>query len=351
MATTTTVNSTVNFNKNTRRTRTKVTTMTYADETYGTYNLSNVGFLANIYIRFAGKLTATSSTKTSFTPAAFAPFNLLKNVDFKLNNGINVVAINGERLYEYNVAMKYASTVDQELDDNVYRFSNVCSSAGTENDVDFTLKIPISINDRDTIGMLLLQTQQMVATIGLGTRSASDLTSDTDIDMSLTGTWYITSDIFEVPSDMSNYPNLAYIHQILMDTKTISSTGEQRLSLPLGNTYLRIINSVAINGVQSLEDVQNYALKYNLSTTTIDLAMKDMLGINRDELGRSMPLGAFCVDFTNQGVPGMGSDRDWVDSSAISELDQFITIDSNATLGSNNNIVSIVRDMLIPISM
>lgn len=314
------------------------------------YDISRVGFLATVYLRFAGSVTAKHASKTTFTKAAEAPYNLANRIRLVLNNGVSVWDTSGYGCYLQNVINKINYNLDQAITGSkVFAFDNKCSSAGTKNDLNFALELNISINDKDLLGLLLLQSSQIVATVQIDNAQPGALTSDTDIDMTVEGNWHISYEYFDVPTALENYPVIDCVHQVLEDNNTIHSTGENRFVIPRGNTYLRIINAIQLNGSATLDNVEKMSLKYNLTNEPYNMAVEDFLVMQRRRYGRDLPAGVLVWDFFYQGLPNLGNQRDLVNSSNITEFDQFLTVASGATLGSNNNTMRTIRDMLVDV--
>ena len=69
-----------------------------------------------------------------------------------------------------------------------------------------------------------------------------------------------------------------------------------------------------------------------------------------ERYGRPLPDGVLVWDFFYQGIPNLGNNRDFVDTHNVSEFDQFVNIDSSADLGSNNNVMRVIRDTLLDVT-
>lgn len=314
-------------------------------------DISRVGFLATINLRFKGKLTAKHASKTSFTKAEEAPYNLAERVRFVLNNGVSVWDTSGYGALLQNMVCDYHYRMDEVFSgSNVFKFGNTVSISGAENDINFTLKMPISVNDRDMVGLLLLQSSQIVGTVQVHCADASVLMTDTDITASLDGTWYISYEYFDVPMNTADYPVTDVVHQVLEDMNTINAAGENRFVIPRGNTYMRIINQIKLNNTATLTGIEKASLRYNLTNEPYSLLTDDMLALQLERYGRPLPNGVLVWDFFYQGIPNMGNNRDFVDTANISEFDQFITVSNSATLGSNNNKMRVIRDTLLDVT-
>lgn len=328
-----------------------VTTLPYTAGQDMSYDLSRVGFLARIGIRFKGTLTCTHASKTTFTKAPEAPWNLAKRLRLTLNNGLDIWNTSGFGAYLQNMINKNNYRLDEIISGSgVFKFGNVVSSTGAANDISFHLDMNVSINDRDAIGLLLLQSGQVVATVTVENADPSALMTDTDVTCSLTGGWYLTVEYFEIPRNTADWPVLNNVHQVIEDINAIHSTGENRFNVQRGNTYLRIINAVKLNGAYTDTGIEKLGIKYNVSNEPYSMASEDMQALQLMRYGRPLPTGVYVWDMFYQGVPNLGINRDFIFSGNVSELDQYIQIASGTTLGSNNNTVKTIRDMLVEVN-
>lgn len=340
----------MSFVEKTRQNILPLTTLSYESGVEKSYDISRVGFLSKITLRFSGNLKCKHASKTTFQKAFCAPFNLAKRTKLVLNNGVSLWNTSGMGAYLQNLATKYDSKMDLETEGSrCFRFGNKVSSTGADNPIDFSIDLKVATNDRDALGLVMLQSSQVVATVHVENDAPGVLMTDTDIESTLTGNWYITVEHFDIPVNVQDWPALNNYHQVLEDQQPIPATGSNRFTIPRGNTYMRIINSVLLNGQPNSEDVERLSLKYNLTSEPYNIYAQDLLSLQRTRYGRDLPEGVFVWDFDYQGVVNLGMHRDFVYSGNITEFDQYLHIASGAELGSNNNKLLTVRDMLVSI--
>ena len=314
------------------------------------HDLARTGLISRIFLHFVGTLTCTHASKTTFTKAAEAPYNLAGRIRLTLNSGTDVYNVSGYGTYLMNMINRINYYLDN-ASCGVFAFGNTVSSSGTDNNVEFFLEIPVAANDRDALGMLMLQSSQIVATLNIENNAASVLMTDTDITTALTGNWYVSTEKFSIPAKAEDYPNLDTIHQVIEDVAPISATGRNRFVIPRGNTYMKLIDIIKLNGAANSADVEDIALKINTSNEPYNMTGRDIRAMQAQRYGRALPTGVFVYDFTySMGLPGLGNFRDFIDSQDVSEFDQIINIASGATLGSNNNTVRTIREMLVAVS-
>lgn len=341
----------MSFVDDTRQNILPLATRSYTAGQSFSQDIDHIGFLATITIRFKGTLTCTHASKTTFTKAPEAPWNLIKRIELVLNSGISIWNTSGYGAYVKNLLDRYHSRIDEIITGSThFQFENVVSSGGTANDLEFTLKLNVSPNDRDLLALLPLQSDQVLATLKIDCDSAGVLMTETDITTSLTGSFYMSTEFFDLPSDQkNNMPVLNSVHQVLEETVSLYSTGENRIVIPRGNTYMKIINIIKLNGTLNSADIDSIALKTNLTKQPYKVSGGDFQYMHVDRYGRPLPTGTFVHDFFFQGLPNLGNHRDLFNSDEVSEFDQFITVSSSATLGASNNTVRVIREMLVDV--
>jgi len=316
-------------------------------------DLKRVGLLAKVIVRFSGSYTLTHASKTTATKAALAPFNLVKWLRMNVNAGINLVKASGYMLH----CLMMVNDLNHKLDSiigtsDVFRFGNTVSVGGTANNLDFTLEIPLMINDRDPVGLFLLQNNETIANIEIDTGAFADLFTDTDITISnATGNFFFHTEIFSLPREAENQPDLRLVHQIIEDQYTVSSTGENPVPVKRGGWVRRMINLVTINGSPAANTaIDELALRYQQSHDPYTVLAPDQRALQRKRYGRDLDTGVYVWDGAYQGgFPGMGNHRDYLDTRAFTDIENIVMINSGASLGTNNNSIRVLREQLVPL--
>jgi hypothetical protein len=126
------------------------TTLPYNSTSPVSVDIARVGLLAKVWLRFKGKLTASHPTKTTFTKAQTAPYNLAQRLQLNLNSGTSVWNTSGYGAYLQNITNAFAYNLDQTgSSPEVFAFGNSVSAAGAANDLIFSYCLNLMINDRD----------------------------------------------------------------------------------------------------------------------------------------------------------------------------------------------------------
>lgn len=344
--------SSLGFINSTRQNIKSFTNLPYSPQMPVSADIARVGLLASVYLRFKGTLTATHATKTTFTPAAGAPYNLAGRIQLLMNNGITIWNTSGYGAYLQNLTNNLAYNLDQAgSSSSVFSFGNTVSAAGAANDLSFSLRLNVAINDKDPIGLLLLQNDATVLTLQIEAAVAAMLLSaaDADVTAAVTGNWEVAIEFFSIPRDPADYPALNRVHQVLEQSNPITAIGENRQVLPRGNTYRRLVNYLTLNG-QLTDAIEKMRLVYNLTVTPYDITGSLAKIIQRERYGRDLPVGTYVWDMFYQGYPNVGANqRDLIVSRDLSEFNQFVIISNGAVLGGNNNSLNTVFDQVLQV--
>lgn len=346
----------MSFIQATRQNIRKLTTMKFESGQRKSYDLPRTGLLANLYVRVKGTLTVTPGTGAATLKANQygKPFGLLERISLRANSGTELVNVSGQGLATRNLItaissldVPAANLQDAVAGNPVYQFG----TASGANAVEFTLKVPIAINDRDPVGLILLQGGQILLTLSLDWANPSSLfTLTNDAAVTFDGDAHVTMEYFSVPASEQDYPDLSIAHTMLEDTIAIDGTGETQYTIPRGNIYQRIIHRVLLNDLPAgFDDVEQLIMQYNQSERPYQIDGHDFLTIQRERYMRDLPKGVYVWDFQYQGNPGLGGNRDLVNSKAITDFLSIVKIANAATLGSNNNKIVTVREQLVPL--
>lgn len=325
------------------------------------FTFKKVGYAGRLFLRTKGKmkLTAADNAVALKPMHGDRPFALYRDIRVKVNDGFQPVASSGNMLSMLNVVANPQAAYDVPAanlfpavaGNPVYQFANVASGAGTQNDWQFVTEVPFQINDLDTIGLLLLQNDKVEVTVDIDVETAAglyDLAAGESAEFD--GMVYPMVEFFSVPSDPKNLPPAGYVHRIIEEKVGIDSTGDTVIPLKGGAQYLRTICQVILNGAPAGPgDIERLQIAYNGASFPYDVTYETYLAIQRRRYGRDLPKGVHAWDFMHNGIPGMGTARDWVNTSLVADFEHVVRVSNGATLGGNNNYVRVLREILVPI--
>lgn len=325
-----------NFVLNTSKYLQKLSKKSFEENTTLSWDLPKVRFLSKISLICKGTFKATHASKTSYTKSTFDKYNLLRRVRMTLNNSFNPYNISGAMLAQYNKINKIThSTVDNFSLDVL---GNVVSSGGTSNSLSFVIELPITLNERDPYGLLMLQNEQTLATLNLDTSTLASIMTDTDItlaDMSIEITPVIES--FSIPQRPDSVPDFSLIKLVNEQSEMIVGTDEMTVMVPIGNTYRKIwlyLASDANFTPISHAKIKEFHLILNQADYPIVIPADYVAYQNKKNYDGALGVGTYCFDFSEQGLANLGGSRDYLDTERLTRLELKIVFDG--LTGSTN---------------
>jgi hypothetical protein len=236
------------------------------------------------------------------------------------------------------------------LSEQVYQ-APVAAGANTW---DFGNTIPVALNDMSELGLILLQNE--VTSVALALEYANAIYSTTAgvapvlvtgaATVTLTGTVTPLLETFMVPVDPAARPDLGWLHQILESRQVVAATGDNTINLIRENIYLGIVLYMLLANTRNGTDLDRLRLVLNASDTPYDFYKRQLIQLQRYRYGRDLPLGTFFIDLFNQGIPGLGDERDAPNGKATSELQLIATIATGATITATSTLNTITRQMV-----
>jgi hypothetical protein len=318
------------FERNTRLKRVQLPTLT--KPTGGgitSIELPKTGFLARLYLNISGSITGTLSS-----PNALGMSSIIKRIRVTTNSGIDLYNVSGagygyllQNFLELGTGPKAPST------------QNMFNTAVSATSYNLNMMIPIQLNRRDPIGLILLQNEQLQVILTVEWEADATVATGATV----TGTCVPTLEFFTVPPDKADWPELSFVHQVIEDQIAIGAAGDYIYNLPRGNAYLQANLGYGISAVGA-DNWTRAILRINQSDI-----LEDRTPANSNLLYSSMSEGqtrlAGVIPFDMLGSDGFGSygsARDFINSALLTDLQVVLTTTATGTLYS-------VRRMLLPL--
>jgi len=300
------------FVANTRRKVVQIPTQTRpAGGGTTSINLPKTGLLAGIFLAIRGTV---GGTVTTANPLGFS--SIINRVRLTLNSGIDIFNVSGPG---YNYLLR--EVLESEYID--ISGQNNARSAVTAAAFNLDMFIPVAINMRDPLGLILLQNEQTLLTLNI------DWNADTNVVLTGGGTVTATAvpyiELFTVPVDPQDFPPINIIHQILEDQQAISGAQDWVYNWPRGNTYLQVLHGVGI-GAAGADGFNKAQIRVNQSDylQSTDVPFLDLEF--RRVRGRARPAGGIFFDLLGtSGIGNYGLTRDVFNSSLVTDLASVIT--------------------------
>lgn len=333
-------------------------TLTYAAGGITPLPIPRVGYLARIFIRVNGTMTVTPGTGTAVL-SDLGPWNLIRRLRYEAGSGTQIWNTSGWGAYLMALHSRLgyqpeSGLIGASFASEVYS----CPVASGANAWNLGFAVALTPNERDLMGLILLQAEQTVTTLTIEWQTAGGpdhtfpvvLTGNATA--SFAGTATVWLETFTVPAAIEDQAPIDRVHQVTEWTQAITTVGDQVLKLLEQNIYMRVIHSVEVNGALNTDAVDRLVLRYNITDVPYDISRDFYLYYKRREWIKDFPKGVFVWDFFDQGYPNFGGDRDLVMANGLAELESILTVGTNGgALGSGNNLIRVIQEQLVPIAL
>ena len=330
----------------------------YASGGRSIYSLPRTGLLARVHLHFSGTMTVTKGTGTAEL-GAWGPYSLLNRIKLIANQGTSIIDLSGVGAHYLDVI----SNGKPYRPDNGVISTPFASSlfnasvAEGANAWAFDITLNITPNDRDPIGQILLQTDQMAAELQFEWNGAYGTTNDYPVKTtgnataSFDGGVEITLETFTIPASSTSRPDVSQVFQQLERQDGITATGPVNISLLRSDVYARIMHLVQIGGTPNTDKVNALKIIYNGTDNPYHLSRVAQLGMQRRRYGRDLPQGVFVHDLFYQGVPGYGGQRDLVDAKSVAEFVSQIDVAADAPISPTNSWVRTITQRFVSVQV
>lgn len=298
-----------------------------------TFTLPKARLLSKILLDFSFKVKITHASNTNLpTTDVFSPYNLIRKISLDLNNGFSPYVIGGKETAMLNMVHRGNATFLEKANSNTettnaygYWKNKGSSSTGKENEIRFTLELPITLNDRDSIGLILLQNEQTT------TNLIVDLANGADMFMDATGyTCEITEckvtpmlETFSIPANSQAFPDLSVLKLTVSRNDSFVGAGQHIIKLSTGTIYRRLIFRLVDEDGNPLDDTDlngTIDLVFNQADSNYQIDPRMLRMLNTTQYGFTLPKGMYVFDFAYQGIVGLSGTRDYIDTERLTEF-------------------------------
>ena len=308
------------FAVNTRRKilpLTGVITRPVGGGTFGPFTLPKTGLLARLYLALRGNIAGTLSA-----PNALGMASIISRIRVQANSGLDIFNVSGAGL---NYLLREA--LESEYIDPMGQ--STARNAVTATTFNLDAVIPIAVNMRDPSGLIMLQNEQTIVNLYIDWLADASVATGATVTLT-TGDLFM--EVFTVPPDPKDWPNLNVVHQCLEDQQSIAAAGDFPYYWPRGNTYMQILHGCGI-GAAGSDLFSRVSVRVNQSDY-LQNTPPDYLDVeHRLMRGRGRPAGAIIVDLAaSSGLGCYALARDLLNSALVTDLATVITTTGAATL-------------------
>ena len=243
----------------------------------------------------------------------FDPYKVLRRISIDLNNGFQPIVAGGREIALVNTLYPHGEMVACDLENGT---PNLCTHE--DGAIEFMLDLPLTLNYRDTSGLVLAQNQE----------TSIDVVVDVDNPSVVGGSAYeyfkisAMTTTFSVPARSEWFPDLSILKVLDSRSETFTAGGAY-VKLPTGMIYRKmvLIFTNSDGAPMTAEEItSNIEIVMNTADIPYSISPKMLKKINLMQSGVDMPEGVYFWSFDWQGIIGMGGSRDYIDAERISEL-------------------------------
>lgn len=289
------------------------------------FQLPKARLLSNIYLRVHAKVKVTHATKTEIALSELAPFRLFQQLKLDLNNGFAPYTISGLGLGLMNLLDKHSDMImSRQSPYNQCATKLKAGTAGISNDMAFTMQMPVTLNGRDPVGLLLLQSDQTIADLRVSVGSVMDMfigedTAGFTIELESVSVTPML-ETFSIPANTAAFPDLSILKLVQDRTDSITSSGQNIVKLSTGTIYRKLILYFTDENNKPIEDSDlsgNIELVFNQADTNYSVSPEMLRAVNAIKTGSDLPKGVYIFDFSDCSY---GSSRDFIDTEKLTEF-------------------------------
>lgn len=285
--------------------------------TFGPYTLPKTGLLARLYLTLRGSIAGTLTV-----PHALGMASIITRVRVVANSGLDIFNVSGAGYHYLLRECLESEYVDPGGQTNA-------RSAVTATTFNLDMVIPIAVNMRDPSGLIMLQNEQTIVNLYIDWLADASVATGATITLT-TGNLYM--EVFTVPPDPQDWPNINIVHQCLEDQQAVPAAGDFPYNWPRGNTYLQLLHGFGI-GAAGTDNFSRVSIRVNQSDY-LQNTPADYLDIeHRLMRGRARPSGAILFDLAaSSGLGCYALARDLVNSALVTDLATVLTASGAGTL-------------------
>lgn len=313
------------FQQATRQTYQTMASQTANELDTISFKLPKARLLSKIFLKVEAVATLKSANAT-IPLKPFSPYGIFRRIKLDLNNGFSPFTLSGEDLFLYSMATwRPDKLMPQASTRGMTYVENAASAAGKDAKMQFTMQLPVTLNDRDATGLILLQNEETTVDVTIDVGSLKDAfklaAGDTVTYKSLKVTPVLET--FSIPPAEIARPDMSVLKIVQAKREDFSGNGQNEIKLQTGMIYRKAVFYFEDKDGNPLKDedfLSNIELVFNTADVPISFNASVLAAKNHSELGYPLPDGVFIFDWTYQGIPNLGGTRDYVDTERLTEF-------------------------------
>lgn len=293
-----------------------------------TFEVPKARLLSKVYLEIDYNLKVKKGTASSanITTDKLTPYQPIRRLSIDLNNGWSPYVIDGKAFAILSAMRQQGHTVFPQSDDETgfcyCPKTIVTTEEGTAVHMHTLLELPLTLNDRDAIGIVLAQNPETLIEIKVDFETENNMLPILD-GMSVevdSITVQPTTETFSIPAVQEAFPDISVVKLVTSRNEAFTGNGQNVIDLVTGTIYRKLailIEDMDGNPFTDEDITSNIDIIFN--TADVNYSVPANLLRHKNELayGERMPKGVYIFDFSDNGVPNYGGTRDYIDTTKL----------------------------------
>ena len=294
------------------------------------FTLPKSRLLSSLLVKVKMNLNVKHASKTSLSTTVandeIWKYRTIRRIALDLNNGFSPFVCSGSELALYNLVDVHGNSYHDNK-----TVTLTASSTGANNAIEFDMYLPCTLNERDPVGLILLQNDSTNVVLTIDTANASEIFSSataSDISGFTFDINNISVDVmtttYSIPANNNAFPDLSVLKLVNGRNDAMPATGQQVIKLATGTIYRKILFKIVDENGKPVDNnfiTSPFEIVFNQADTNYSISPEMLRLLNTKLLGYELPKGVYCFDFSNTGsFVNLGGTRDYIDSANLTEL-------------------------------
>lgn len=335
-----------NFSTLTRQTfQTMPTKIVQGEQTSVEFDLPKVRLLNRVVFEVEAVANLKSSNAT-IPLSTFSPYSILRRVSLELNNGFSPYVISGREILMYNMSRMYPDVLfPQSSERGMVYVENGASAGGTDRKIKFRVELPLTLNDRDPVGLILLQNAETSVQLKMDIDKLENAYVKAAGDVITFKSMSVTPllETFTIPPVEQAVPDISVLKLVQSRSEQFAGNGQNLIKLQTGTIYRKLalyFEDLDGNPLADSDFNGNLELVFNSADIPYSIKPSILAAKNHSQLGFPLPKGMYLFDFSNQGIPNFGGSRDYIDTERLTQFEVRFSTTKNGKMSAISETLS-----------
>lgn len=293
-----------------------------------TFEIPKARLLSKVWLEIDAKLKVKKGTSqtTEIATDKLTPYQMIRRLSIDLNNGWSPYVIDGKSFAILSSIRQDCHTVfPQSEDETGYCYCPAkitASEAGTSLHMHTVFELPVTLNDRDPIGIILAQSPETLIEVKVDFETENNMITMPDgwsVEVEAI-TVQPTTETFSIPAVTEAMPDISVIKLVTSRTEAFTGNGQNVIDLVTGTIYRKLaflIEDMDGNPFSDEDITSNIDIIFNTADVNYSVPANLLRHKNELAFGHRLPKGVYVFDFSDNGVPNYGGTRDYIDTTKL----------------------------------